>query len=495
MKYKMLGVAAVLISVAAAFFVSAIAVPDNVRVHQHISAAEKQQCQKVHSDGELCTHLPVVVINTGGEEIPGKPLENRERDEEGNIITYYSTAKDGNTRISAEMMVMDREGYNHVSDEAAISSDINIRVRGRSSRHFAKSSYAITLVNKDGSNNAQPVMGMDAHHDWILYGPYLDKTDLRNYMFYNISGEIMDYAPNVRYCEVVIDGEYQGLYVMTESITAGQDGTRLPLEVNKRYQKYTGYAVRLDQNHVKSEIINTFTGYTFRRETDMEIVYPGPANQTPEIIENISQDVSDFEKMLYSYDYDSDVEGYAAYIDQDSFIDAFLINEITANYDFGGLSTYLYKGTDNKFRICVWDFNNSCDNFDTPMGWRSFELESIPWYTMLMRDEDFTERTIDRYRVLRENQFSDEYLDNYIDSVVEYIEPAVERDRARWESTYETGNGLLSDDSRNPDTYEEAISQVKTYLKRRLEWMDNNIESLRQYSAESKVKKYTETPN
>lgn len=88
----------------------------------------------------------------------------------------------------ATMQVIDGGGYNHAEDPAAVSSDITIRVRGRTSRAFEKSSYALTLVNSDGTNNDQEIMGMDAHHDWVLYGHYLDKTDIRNYMFYNLSG-------------------------------------------------------------------------------------------------------------------------------------------------------------------------------------------------------------------------------------------------------------------------------------------------------------------
>ena len=173
-----------------------------------------------------------------------------------------------------------------------------------------------------------------------------------------------------------------------------------------------------------------------------------------------------------------------------------LISEITANIDFGGLSTYLYKGTDNRLRVCMWDFNNSCDNFiDVSTGWRSFDLDTIVWYVMLLRDEDFTERVIDRYRFLRERWLSDEYMEAYIDGTVAFLGDAVERDRARWESTYATGHGLTKDDARNPKTYEEAVEQLKTYLRRRLAWMDENIESLRQNSAESKVKKYSEVAN
>ncbi len=496
MKYKRAGVAAVVVALIGAVLAPMLIPKENRRVHQHLVNREKGICTREHAKGELCTHLPLVVIDTGGVEIPGKPLSQRV-DKDGQEVTEYSRAADGNTRISAKMKVVDNGGYNHLDDYAAVDTDIQIRVRGRSSRYFEKSSYAIKLVNKDQTNHNQSVMGMDAHHDWVLYGPYLDKTDMRNYMFYNISGEIMDYAPNVRYCEVILNGRYQGLYLMVESITAGEDGSRLDIEVNKKYQTYTGYVVRIDQNHDTPEYVDSFTGYTYRRDSgvDFEIVYPGPSKLTPGLERSIAQSFSDFEKALYSYDYDNDRMGYRKYIDTESFVDAFLISEITANYDFGSLSTYVYKGTDNRLRVCMWDFNNSCDNFEQPMGWRSFELEGILWYVMLMRDEDFTEQVIDRYHVLREKWFSDEYIAKYMDETVEFLGDAVSRDRARWEDTYADGHGLLADEDRNPNTYQEALEQLKEYLRRRLKWMDENIESLRQYSAESRVKKYSEVAN
>ena len=82
---------------------------------------------------------------------------------------------------------------------ADVSSAIRIRMRGNSSREFDKPSYAIRLVDKKGENNPLSIMGMDAHHEWVLYGPWLDKTAIRNYMFYNLAGEMMSYAPNGRF--------------------------------------------------------------------------------------------------------------------------------------------------------------------------------------------------------------------------------------------------------------------------------------------------------
>ena len=69
-------------------------------------------------------------------------------------------------------------------------------------------------------------------------------------MWYNIAGQIMDYAPEVRFCEVFFNGEYRGLYVMCESITAGED--RLQLKVDKKDNTFTGYLLRLDR-HLRSD--------------------------------------------------------------------------------------------------------------------------------------------------------------------------------------------------------------------------------------------------
>ena len=59
---------------------------------------------------------------------------------------------------------------------------MKIHVRGNSSRSFDKSNFAIRLIDENEKNNPQSIMGMDAHHEWVLHGPYLDKTLMRNYM-------------------------------------------------------------------------------------------------------------------------------------------------------------------------------------------------------------------------------------------------------------------------------------------------------------------------
>lgn len=137
-----------------------------VRVHQHRQDIPQYECTET-DDGGLCTYLPIVEINTGETQIPGCPVSNND----GTLS--YTTAADGATVISADMNIIgtDTGEYHHANGKSDISSRINIRIRGNSSRYFDKPSYAIRLVDNEGNNNPQLVMGMDAHHEWVLYGP------------------------------------------------------------------------------------------------------------------------------------------------------------------------------------------------------------------------------------------------------------------------------------------------------------------------------------
>ena len=146
--------------------------------------------------------------------------------------------------------------------------------------------------------------------------------------------------------------------------------------------------------------------------------------------------------------------------------------------------------------MCVWDFNNACDNYQedvTPSD--GFQLQDDLWYWTLFKDKDFSQKTVDRYKALRNDILSDEYIDAYIDGVREYLGEAVDRNYERWGYTLEKDKGLLLPPSRNLHSYDEAVDQLKTFVHRRAAFMDRNIESLRQYSAESKTKRYIENAN
>lgn len=492
MKYKLIGCVAVVAMLLVVFTAELFPDLSRQRYVQHRDASPKQECLN-HTDLTLCTHLPLIqIITEGGEPIPGRIIDYTE-----DITPILETTSQGQDTVLATVKITDNSGANnHIADEPQLESQAIMHVRGNSSRAYDKLGYSIRLVDDYGQNNPQSVMGMDAHHEWVMHGPYLDKTLMRNYMWYNIAGEIMDYAPNVRFCEATLNGEYIGLYVMTESITAGNNA-RLRLSVDKKDNRFSGYLLRLDRGSSSTVLknIDPFSDYSYRTLMDMNIVYPGAQNLTQELRDKIARDFSDFEKALYSYDYDDNL-GYKGRIDVSSFVDYFLINEFTCNYDAGWLSTYIYKDVDGRFRLCIWDFNSACDNYyDSQTEPQRFQTQDALWYFMLTKDEDFTDRLIYRYRQLRKTYFNETYLNQYIDDVIAYLGDAIDRNNQKWGYSFEREYDLLKPEERNSRTYSQAIDSMKRFIHLRGEWMDKNIDTLRQYSAESKVKKFNEKAN
>ena len=460
------------------------------RVHQHLTATEKAPC--THGDTQLCTHLPLLEINTGGQTIPGNPIRD-----ENHVTIDYVTSENGESRINVSLEITDHaDTNNHPGDTPTVSSAALFNIRGRSSRKFDKKSYRITLVNEDGTNNNQPVMGMDAHHEWVLHGPFLDKSLIRNYMCYNIAGEMMEYAPNVRFCELILDGEYQGLYLMTENASKGYNGSRLTMEAKKKGNTFSGYVLRINDIYAfedKTSVITDYGNYAYVTRIPVEVVYPGATKQNEKMRRAIELEFSAFEKALYSYDYDSEDYGYTQWIDTLSFVDFFIINEFTCNYDAGELSTYIYKDVSGKYKMCVWDFNNACDNYmEMPIKPNNFDTQNRPLYHMLCRDEDFTEAIIDRYKELRKSVLSEEYLMNYIDETLAYLGPAIDRNFEKWGYSFLPEENLLVGEGRAISSHEEAVAQLKGFLVERGNWMDRNIDAVREFSAESAVKKYNE---
>ena len=490
MKYKLSGIGALALVLVCALLASAVEAEEGpYRYHQHREARGPDAgCD---CDGtELCTHLPLVIIDTGGEAIPGEPL-NDHYDAAG---TSFTTTAAGADMLPARICVMDDGTRNHhPSDQPDLETDTLIRIRGNSSRYFDKKSYLLRFTDEKGEYEDHEVMGMDAHYEWALYGPYLDKTLMRNYMWYNIAGEMMDYAPNVRFCEVILNGEYQGLYVMVETITNGVD-CRVNVSEPVDNTTSTGYVLRLDrgsENEKKNLVNFTYYAYLFDRNYNhcVNIQYPKSGALTQEMVDAIEQEFSDFEKALYSFDYNTYDYGYQNYIDVDSFVDYFIINEFTQNYDAGYLSTYLYKDIGGKYRMVIWDFNSACNNYQEDTTAISFQTQNTPWQKMLTRDEDYDRRIVDRYRMWRESFLSEAYLMDYIDGIIAYLGPAIDRNFQAWGYIFEEYLPL-EPESRNPDSFEDAVEDMKDFIRERGAWMDQYIEVVQQYGHPSAVKKY-----
>lgn len=482
MKYKVL----TFIFIIAVIFVSILLCQDDNdlinRTHQHLVYQEKM---KVKNNGnEFCTHLPIIKLDMGGNE-----PEISQITYENGLQDYVSNVVRGTVEV-----VDDDEKYNLLSDESSLQVKANISIRGNSSKLHNKSNYKLNFINENGTENKENgLLGMEPHDEWALHGPYLDRSLIRNYLCMNIAGQIMPYTPDVRFCELFVNDEYQGVYLAMETVARSEGRVNIkPYDDGKPYSSYILQANGYSNNATN---IEPFTAYTkmMRYVTAMSIEYPSE-NTTSELIANIEHEISAYEKALYSFDYDDQTYGYRAFFDTNSFIDYAIINEFFQNYDAGNLSTFFYKDIgDRRLHIGpVWDFNNAMDNFEEPVP--EFSVIFSARYNMLIKDEYFIDRLIQRYKELRKTVLSEEYLINYIDETVSFLGPAVDRNFNVWNDSFDNHKMQdeikLSYEWRNPESHEKAIEQLKEYIKKRGSWLDEHIDTLHQFSHESATKKY-----
>ena len=143
-----------------------------------------------------------------------------------------------------------------------------------------------------------------------------------------------------------------------------------------------------------------------------------------------------------------------------------------------------------KYKLAVWDFNNACDNYiENETGYDVTGMSGRPLFFMLCKSDRFTDMILERYEELRKTVFSDEYLLNYIDETLEYLGPAVERNNERWKEVM-TEWEPLEPVSRNLHSHEEAVEQLKDWLVNRGEWLDENFHAVKQFSHDSRNKRY-----
>lgn len=436
--------------------------------HQHLEdSSDESECENV----ENCSHLPIVNLIINNQTIPTK------NDIKDYIIGKVEVFDNGNK-------------VNHLKETPKDITNARIRYRGRSSLGFDKKNMLIKFVNEKDEKIKKEFLGMPSDNEWVLHGPFIDKTLIRNYMWYNIGQEIMDASPKTRIIELYIDNEYQGVYVAIESVTQSEK-SRVKMDSFNKKSIATSYLIQLD-DEIGTPLtnINSFSSYTYNKYDSLNLVikYPNEKELTEEVRKYIYDDFSQFEKLLYSYDY----KEYKKYIDIDSFVNYFIINEFTQNYDANKLSTYIYKNVSGKYKMYIWDFNSANNNYSNDFleeGKQRFDLNKGLWFEMLLKDPDFVEEIIKKYKELRKTYLSDEYLNNYIDKTVEYLGSAIDRNFEIWGYTFSEDYKKFKTNYM-PTSYSDAVNQLKSSIQKRAEWMDENIYTLRQYSHESKNKKY-----
>ena len=406
--------------------------------------------------GEFSTTLPVVYMNTRGQQILKENV------------------------IWGNIALLDANG-----EEQSVFSVPNsiyratIKYRGASSySKFDKKQYRIKFYkNKKDSAKKVSLAGMGENSEWVLNGPYLDKTLIRNKLVYDLARELNGWAPDSRFVELFVDGTYQGVYLAVEPVTNGE--SRLRLSEFGLLSGETAYVVNRDRIDTEAEEIETWgktAGYTYNA---LHIRYPSKSKITEKQKEYIKNDISEFEQVLYGKNFSDKRLGYPAYIDMDNWVDYFIINEFAMNYDAGNLSTYVYKELGGKLQLAVWDFNNGFDNYQ----WFHTETDRLytvenSWFDRLWQDESFRKQVFERYAQLRKTTLSDEHIAEKIASYQAELGDAVDRNFKVWGYSFDKSLLVGTDEkgmSRDIGSYEAAMKQLTDTIRERLAYLDKEL--------------------
>jgi hypothetical protein len=411
--------------------------------------------------GRLDSNLPLIVVDAGRQRI---------RDQ---------------GRIDARLKILGNSegGRNNLqTTPASFSGSIGIEIRGQSSRSCPKKQYGFEIrTGPGGSRRDVSLLGMPAGSEWILQGPCFDRSLIRNVLAYQLSNRIGRYAVRTRFVEAFIQeagsgetpGDYQGVFVLMEKITRGAERVNVAPVTDE--DPRGGYLLKIDRG--------AEPGFMTARGT--KILVADPESPTPAQIAYLKTYFKDFESALERPDFDDPSLGYAKYIDVDSFIDHFLLNELLRNVDAFRLSAYMHKDRGGKLEMGpVWDFDRSSGNIDTlasPEGWylaRRFSGYEPPfWWSRLLEDDTFRRRLARRWNQLREDALSSASLTAAIDANVSTLGAAADRNFAVW-PFLGSRRPPFNRDPVASRTYAGEIHELKSFLVARADWIDRHVESL-----------------
>ncbi len=475
---------------------------------------------KLHSDvADFNSNLPIVVIDTFGYDVDSEwDLEVRPFRP---VISSFIDRDEVTGRAA-------------ITDPAEYAGYGGMHVRGNSTAEYEKKQYRFETWNEYDQDTSVSLLGFPAESDWIIHGPYSDKTLMRNYQMYTWSNLIGRYASRTRFIEVFFDQDgdgviewdggngadtdYLGVYVFMEKIK--RDNDRVDIERLTPFDACEpditgGYLLKKDWGG---------DGFTTSTYSD-SIMYWDPEGYeltTPQKtwIENY---FNAFETVLAGGGFDNPVTGYAQYIDILSFVDHHILVELAKNVDGFLLSTFLFKDRLGKINMGpIWDYNGSLGGADYICNWdangwlyQADDAECCPtetcciqdscwryrlseggcegdelpnhygWYERLFEDPEFLLKYADRWFDLREDLFATANMltdindnVNLLTDVNDVNNNPAERNFVRWNILdAELWPNYYDNCNTSGNTYMDYVDWMKSWLAARLTWMDIAIDA------------------
>ena len=426
------------------------------------------------------SNLPIFIINTHGQIIADEPKILADMD-----IIYNGP---GNLNRLTDTMRHFR-------------GRIGVEYRGSSSQSLSpKKPFGIEARKEDGETNLNvSLLGMPEENDWILLAPYSDKSLIRDVLIHHIAAQIMPYSSRAQFGELVVNGQYLGVYALMEKIKRDKKRvniSELEPEDNSGDKLTGGYILKIDKTSGSTPQGGFNSNYTsgsglIPRRTYYQYEHPESnvlTNTQKDYIRNL---IHSLEASFFQSNYKHPTEGYRKYVDEESLINYMILNELANNVDGYRLSTFLYKDVDSKSKKIkfgpVWDFNLGFGNADYCQGGSSYVLAmdfntrcpndgwQIPFYwNLIFQDSLYGANLSKRWNELRKTTLSEQKIIGAIDSMAALLNESQQRNFQRWNilSQYIWPNAYVG------NTYPNEIKYLKDWVKNRLTYLDASFTQL-----------------
>jgi hypothetical protein len=292
---------------------------------------------------------------------------------------------------------------------------------------------------------------------------------MRNYLAFETARRFdVAFTPRARYVEVILNGEYLGNYLLTDQVEIGETRVNIPELKENSTDISGGYLLEIDERVDET--------YWFRTLLNLPFTIKSPEDITTAQFDYIKDYVQQTETAIYGPNFTDPVAGYNNYINTETFINWYLVNELLKNNDAIFFSSvFMYKDLNAKLSLGpVWDFDLAIGNInyngnDNPQGWW---IKQSLWINRLFEDPAFVQKVKDRWNLLKSTEVNS--LFTFVNETSVYLNHSQKENFNKWDVLYNfTWPNRVAVGS-----YESEVQYMKEWLSKRINWMDSEINKL-----------------
>lgn len=385
----------------------------------------------------VASGMPVISIETKDSWQPEYPIEdidnyvfNSETRYLGDITIFNANGTSG---------TYEGQGYSEESGYRILRRKVSYHTRGNTSDNFEKKSYALKLSDERGEKKKENLFGLGKSADWKLLAGAGDVTKVREktawQLWEEIAGQqsvVSEGTTAMEYCEVVLDGEYIGMYQIIKAL----DEDTMNLRDTDVLYKFLQAEMPLEEDIQSSVDAGYVVCYPIR------IRYPKQGEG------DLAGQWEPIRRYLDAAYWHIDFEKLYAAIDLDNTTDYYLFLEAVSGWDNACKNTYRIarKTNEGEYRILTipWDLNYTFgDEFtvELELGKTRFNPDTTQLYTEPVIRQLFLNNTHgeedklkDKWKEYRQDIFSDEHVLGLMRENMDYMQRtgAFERDSERW---------------------------------------------------------------